>query len=152
MSVATIRRQACSAAASIAIALLALPALAQDTRPYTQGNVLEVTSILSKPGKFDEYVKWLSGSYRQQQEELKKAGIVLDYAIYSTVPQHPGDPDLYLVVTYKNMAALDQLDAQSEIIEKKIFGSLKKAAEGMASRESMRTILGSQLVRELKLK
>jgi hypothetical protein len=151
MSIAHIR-QAWGAVVSITVALLAFPAHAQDSRPYTQGNVLEVTSILTKPGMFDEYVKWLSGIYRQEQEELKKAGVVVDYAIYSTVPSHPGDPDLYLVVTYKNMAALDALDEKSEAIEKKLFGSLQKAAEGMATRESMRTILGSQLVRELKLK
>ncbi len=56
------------------------------------------------------------------------------------------------MVTYKNMAALDKLDEQSEAISKKIFGSMKQASEAEASRESMRTILGTEIVRELKLK
>ena len=141
-----------SALAAIVVALMAYPALADDSRPYTQGNVLMVTSVLTKPGMFDEYMKWLSGPFRQEQEELKKAGIVIAYDFYSTEPRRPGDPDLYLVVTYKNLAALDTLDEKSEAIDKKIFGSLKQAAEGQASRESMRTILGTEVIRELKLK
>lgn len=141
-----------SALVSIVLLVMAYPALAQDSRPYTPGNVLMVTSVLTKPGMFDEYMKWLSGPYRQQQEELKKAGIVLDYSFYSTDPRHPGDPDLYLVVSYKNLAALDKLDEQSEALMKKTFGSLKQANEGQASRESMRTILGTEIIRKLELK
>lgn len=139
-------------AALVAIALCALPALAQESRPYTDGNVLEVTSVLTKPGMFDEYMKYLAGSYRQEMEELKKIGVVIEFGIYGTTPRRPGDPDLYLVVTYKNMATLDTLNEKTEPIERKIFGSMKQAAQGMIDRESMRTILGSELIRELKLK
>ena len=151
MSVATIRKS-CLAVTSILIALFAVPALAQDARAYAEGNVLEVTSVLTKPGMFDEYMKFLASTYRQEMEELKKIGVVVDYDIYQTMPRHPGDPDLYLVVTYANMAVFDTLEDKSEAIEKKLFGSRKQAAEGMASRESIRTILGSEIVRELKLK
>lgn len=151
MNVATIQRTYL-AIASIAIALCSYPAFAQESRPYTPGNVLEVTSVLTKPGMFDEYMKFLASTYRQEMEELKKIGVVVDYDIYSTNPRRPGDPDLYLVVTYANMAAFDTLDEKSEAIEKKLFGSRKQAAEGMASRESIRTILGTEVIRELKLK
>ncbi len=81
-----------AALVSVVIALMAGPALAQDSRPYTSGNVLEVTSVLTKPGKFDDYVKWLAGPFRQQEEELKKAGIVVDYNFYATAPRQPGRP------------------------------------------------------------
>jgi len=151
MSVSAIRKS-CLAATSILIALFALPALAQESRGYKEGNVLEVTSVLTKPGMFDEYMKFLAGTYRQEMEELKKIGVVVEYNIYQTMPRRPGDPDLYLVVTYANMAAFDTLQEKSDPIEKKLFGSMKQAAEGMVSRESIRTILGSEVIRELKLK
>jgi hypothetical protein len=151
MSVAALRKY-CLALAMVAIASFAYPALAEDARAYTNGNVVQVTSVLTKPGKFDEYMSWLAGPFRQEQEELKKAGLIISYGIYSAAPRRPEDPDLYLVVTYKDMATLDTIDEKSEAIDRKIFGSLKQANEGAASRESMRTILGTELLRELKLK
>ena len=65
---------------------VALPALAQKSRPYTDGNVLEVHSVLTKPGMFEEYMKYLAGSYRQEMEELKKIVVVIESA--STAPRH----------------------------------------------------------------
>lgn len=134
-----------------AACVLSLPALADDL-PYTEGPVVEVTSVLTKPGKFYDYMAYLAGPYRQQQEELKKAGVIVSYSMYATVPRHPGDPDLYLTVTYKDMAALDNLDGKTEASMKKIYGTRQQASQGAADRESLRTILGSELIRELRLK
>ena len=134
------------------IALISVPVLADETRPYTEGQVIEVTSVRTKPGMFDEYMKFLAGPYRQEQEEMKKMGLTVGYDIYAGTPRTPNDPDLYLVITYKNMAAFDGLMDKSEAIDKKVFGSLKQAEQGMVSREAIRTILGSEIMRELKLK
>jgi hypothetical protein len=72
--------------------------------------------------------------------------------MYATTPRRPGDPDLYLTVTYKDMAALDNLEGKTEASMKKIYGTRQQASQGAADRESLRTILGSDLIRELKLK
>jgi hypothetical protein len=101
---------------------------------------------------FDEYLKYLAGPYKQWMEEQKKAGIILDYAVYQTVPRGPGDPDLYLTVVYKNMAALDGLDARTDPIAEKIFGSMEQSNAASAARGKMRTLVGSELIRELELK
>jgi hypothetical protein len=145
-------RQARRWTALFTIGLLAMPVMAADDKPYTEGNVVEVTSVLTKPGKFDEYMTYLAGPFRQQQEELKKAGVVVDYNVYMTMPRRAGDPDLYLTVTYKDMAALDNLEEKTEASSRKIYGTRQQAAQGAADRESIRTILGSELIRQLKLK
>jgi hypothetical protein len=111
-----------------------------------------VTSVRTKPGMFDEYIKFLAGPFRQEQEEFKKLGIVTDYAFYGTDPRSPHDPDLYIVVTYKNMAALDALMDKEEAVDKKIFGTLKQAEKSAIDRESIREILGVETIREIKLK
>ena len=85
-------------------------ALADDSKSYTEGTVMEVTSIPTKPGMFDAYMKWLDTTGKQLREDEKKAGLILDYAVYSVTPRSPHDPDVYLVITYKNMAALDGLE------------------------------------------
>jgi hypothetical protein len=133
-------------------ALFSTLAFADDSRGYSMSSVTEVTSVRTKPGMFDEYVKFLAGPFRQEQEELKKLGIVTDYTFFGASPRAPHDPDLYIVVTYKNMAALDALDEKDEMVMKKVFGSVKQAEKGQIDRESIREILGSQLIRELKLK
>ena len=68
------------------------------------------------------------------------------------MPRSPHDPDLYLTVTFKNMAALDGLDDRLEPIERKVWATRDAANKADADRESMREILGSQLIRHLNLK
>jgi len=85
-------------------------------------------------------------------EVQKKKGIVTDYAVYQTLPRNAEDADVILTVSYKNMAAFDNLQAQSDPLIKEAFGSLPKAASASADREKLRKQLGSQLVRQLILK
>ena len=139
----------------VGVALLMVPILsiaAEDEYSYTEGSVLDVTSVRTKPGMFDTYMQWLRSNFKPMMEEQKKAGIVLSYAIYAGSPRTPKDPDLYLVVEYKNMAALDDLNAKTDPISKKYFATLGAANKAAADRESIREILGDELIRELKLK
>src|SRR5580698_1369377 len=118
--------------------------LADDSKAYTEGTVSEVTSVRTKPGMFDAYMKWLDTTGKQLREDEKKAGLIVDYAIYAVMPRSPQDPDVYLVVTYKNMAALDGLSDRVEPLMKKIWASRDAAAKADADRESLREILGSE--------
>jgi hypothetical protein len=127
-------------------------ALADDSKSYTEGTVTDVSSVRTKPGMFDAYMKWLDTTYKQLMEEEKKAGIIVDYAVYGAVPRSPQDPDLYLTVTFKNLAALDGIDDRIEPIERKVWATRDAANKADADRESMREILGSQLIRHLTLK
>ena len=125
---------------------------AQEDHAYTQGSVTIVSFVRTEPGMFDEYLRYLSNTYKKLMEESKKQGIVSDYAIYQATPRGPQDADVILTVTYKNMAALDSLQARTDPIIKEIFGSLPKAASASADREKLRKQLGSQIVRQLILK
>jgi len=127
-------------------------ALADDSKSYTEGTVTTVTSIRTKPGMFDAYVKWLDTTGKQLREDEKKAGVILEYSVYSVMPRSPQDPDLYLTVTYKNMAALDGLDDREEPLTKKIWATRDASAKAAVDRESLREILGTQLIRRLDLK
>lgn len=121
-------------------------------RPYTEGPVVDVATVRTEPGKFDDYLRYLAGPYKQLMEEQKKAGIIVSYAVYQATPRGPHDPDLYLVTTYKNMAALDGLDARTDPIQEKIFGSLDQQSAATIERGKLRTLIGSQHIRELVLK
>ncbi len=137
--------------AALALFAVAGAASAAD-RPYTEGAVLSVSSIRTEPGMFDSYMNFLATTYKQNMEAQKAAGIILDYDVYTTTPRGPHDPDIYLVTTYKNMAALDGLDEKTDPIMQKIFGDMSQRSAATISRGKMRTQVGTELIRELKLK
>jgi L-rhamnose mutarotase len=125
---------------------------AQEDHAYTQGPVVIVSFIRTQPGMFEEYMRYLDTTYKRLLDEYKKQGIITDYAVYEATPRDPQDADLILTVTYKNMAAFDDLQARSDPVVKQIFGSLSKSASASADREKVRKPLGSQMVRQLILK
>ena len=139
------------AATALSMSLIS-PVFADDSKSYTEGPISEVTSIRTKPGMFDAYMKWLDTTGKQLREDEKKAGLIVDYAVFSVQPRTPHDPDLYMVITYKNMAALDGLSDRVEPLMKKIWASRDAAAKADADRESLREILGSELIQRLNLK
>ena len=135
----------------LAVSGIAAAALADDSRPYKEGPVIEVTYIRTKPGKFDDYVKFLATTYRQLMDAEKKAGLILDYEFYSAAPRTPQDPDLLLTITYPNMAALDR-NEEADAIAAKTVGPMAAQNQAAIDREALREVLGSQLVRKLTLK
>ena len=137
---------------SAVLALSASVVRAEEDHAYTQGPVTTVSFVRTAPGMFDEYLKYLDNTYKKLMEESKKQGIVTDYAIYQATPRGPQDADVILTVTYKNMAALDSVQARTDPLVKEIFGSLPKAASASADREKLRKQVGSQMVRQLILK
>jgi hypothetical protein len=142
--------------ATIAVATWSMgalsPVFADDSKSYTEGPVSEVTSIRTKPGMFDAYMKWMDTTGKQLREDEKKAGLIVDYAVYATRPRSPGDPDIYVVITYKNLAAMDGFEDRVEPITKKIWSTRDAANKAAVDRESLREILGSQIIRQLNLK
>ncbi len=135
-----------------AAAVLAPAAALADEMSPKEGHVLDVTSVKIKYGKFDDYWAFLRTTWRQEMDEAKKQGIIVDYAIYGAMAHNPMEPDLYLVVEYANMAALDGLDEKMEAIDKKLMGSTKASNQAAVERESMRTVLGDEIIRQLNFK
>jgi hypothetical protein len=123
-----------------------------DEHAYTEGPVVNVSSIRTVNGKFDEYLKWLDSVWKPEQEAAIKAGYVLSYKVMTVEPRTPDDPDLYLIITYKNWAALDDGTAKADALSKQIEGSVDAANHTLAERDKIRRTLGSQTMQELKLK
>jgi hypothetical protein len=49
----------------VSLAMSASMASAKEDRPYTDGPVSDVSFIKTKPGKFDDYAKWLDTVWKQ---------------------------------------------------------------------------------------
>ena len=123
-----------------------------DDHPYSEGPVINVASIRTLEGKFDDYMVWLSTTWKKMQEESKKKGYILDYQVLSVEPRGPNDPDIYLVTTYKNWAALDGSIAKGDEVAKAVEGSLAAANKSQGERDKIRRVLGSETMQGIILK
>jgi len=85
-------------------------------------------------------------------EAQKAAGVIVAYNVYAARARTQDDPDIYLVVTYKNMAAFDGLQDRADPIMEKVLGSQDQQNQANLERGKIRTVLGSELLRELVLK
>jgi hypothetical protein len=137
-----------------AVAMLALTgavALADD-HPYAEGPVVNVASIRTEYGKFDDYMKYLDTTWKTEQEAAKKAGYIISYKVITVQPRTEDDADIYLVITYKNWAALDGATAKGDAIAKQVEGTLAASNQGAVDRAKIRRVLGSFTGQELDLK
>jgi hypothetical protein len=109
-----------------------------------------VSLVETKPGMFDDYMAYLSSKWRELNEADKRAGIVLDYKVLAINDPRDHEPDVILMIEYKNMASYDRPLAEAEATSAKVFGSVVKSNQAFASRDTMRTNRGGFSARELK--
>jgi len=119
-------------------------------RVYDNGPVWVISYIETKPGMFDDYMAYLSTKWRETNEADKRAGYVLDYKVLSIPDARDHEPDVMLMIEYKNMAAFDRPLAEIEATSAKAFGTVVKSNQAFAARDSMRTSRGGVLAREMR--
>lgn len=148
-----VRSAAFAFAASIVVASASAQTPARGfAHAYKEGAVVNVYSIRTAPGKFDEYMDFVDKIWKATQEAAKKAGYVEDYKVVKVEPRTENDPDIYLIVYYKNWAALDDSIAKADALAKTVEGSVTAANQSTVDRGPLRRILGSWTGQELDLK
>ena len=141
----------CAIAALPALAILATTAWA-DGRDWNDGPVVNVASIRTIDGHFDDYMHWLATTYKKQQEAAKAAGLITSWRVLVVEARTPQDPDIILVTEFKNWAALDHLGGKFDQVSTQIQGSVDAANKSEADRAKIRTVLGSRTSQEAILK
>ena len=147
----SIKRKMKSIALLTGLACLSAAALADD-HAYSDGGVVNVSRVRTLDGKFDDYMKYLDTTWKQSQEAAKKAGYILGYEVMQIEARGADDPNLLLIVRYKNWAALDGALAKSDEIAKQIQGSVAAANQSTAERDKIRRLIGSSTMQVLDLK
>jgi hypothetical protein len=143
------------AAGAFALAIASSVALAPAAhaqnaeRVYDQGTVWQISYIETKPGMFDDYMKYLSTSWRALLEEQKKKGDVVSYKVLAVDSPRDHEPDVILMVEFKNMAVFDRPLAEGEAVTAKVFGSIPKSNQAAVARESVRMLRGGVGAREI---
>ena len=146
----TIKKNLAAFAASLTLTFVG--AAVADEHPFTEGQVVNVSAIRTEYGKFDDYMKFLATTWKATQEASKKAGYITGYKVISVEARGENDPDIYLVIYYKNWAALDGATAKGDAISTQVEGSVAAANKGAVDRGKIRRILGSWTGQQLDLK
>lgn len=136
---------------TLLLATVAAGAFANGT-DYNDGPVVSRTAIRTVDGHFDDYMHWLDTTWKQREEAEKKAGILTDYKVLLATPRGPHDPDIYLIEFYPNWAAFDGIGGKLDKIFKQISGSIQESDTQAADRAKIRTVLGTEVMQEARLK
>ena len=136
----------------LAGSLLSLNAPAADDRAYTEGPVTQVIYNQIEYGHFEEYIDWLNSTWKPTMEAFKKDGLIIDYKVFSATPKSPDQPNIVLMITYKNGAAALDNGVEQEEVAKKVIGSTEVQNKARVARNEYRKLLGTELIRELILK
>jgi hypothetical protein len=131
-------------------------ALAQNDRQYTDGPVTEVNYLQVEYGHFPEYIDWLNSTWKPTMEAMKKAGLLIDYKVFQASPKSPDQPNVFLYLTFKNMAAyggnIGDKGIEAEYVARKVIGSTEFQNKKRVERTGYRKVLGTELIREIILK
>ena len=136
---------------SLSVFVLSLPANAQLGTTYNEGPVTQVTYLKIEYGHFDEYVDWLNSTWKPLNEAKKKAGVIIDYRVYTASPRKPEEPNVIFMITYPNMATFDRR-VEEDAFAVKMIGSTKEQDAERIARRAYRKRLGTELIREVILK
>ncbi len=135
---------------------LSRDALAENDRQYTDGPVTEVDYIQVEYGHFPEYIDWLNSTWKPTMEAMKKAGLIIGYKVFQASPKSPDQPNVFLYLTFKNMAAyggnIGDKGIEAEYVARKVIGSTEFQNKKRVERTGYRKVLGTELIREVILK
>lgn len=145
-------------AAVIGVLALVSGADAADTagKGYGYGPVTEVDYIHVEYGHFDDYMAWVTSTWVPTMVAAKQAGLITDYKVFRSDPKSPDDANVYLEITFKNMAAYagdigDQADAFEAVTERVICSSACQD-QARVHRNEIRKVLGVEVTREIVFK
>jgi len=123
---------------------------------YNYGPVTLVNYIHVNYGHFDDYMAWVTSTWVPTMEAEKKAGVIIGYKVFQSDPKSPDDANVYLEITFKNMAAYggnigDQVDAFNAVTDKVICDTTCQN-QARLHRNEFRRVLGTEVTREIIFK
>jgi hypothetical protein len=127
------------------------PVMAQESS-YKPGSVWNVSRINVSDGQFENYMDHLAGQWKKVQEFGKAEGIIVDYHVLATNNARDGEPNLVLVIEYKDYAKTAEVEAFSKKVNAMLAQSDRTADQAYGERAKMREPMGSTQYQELDLK
>lgn len=132
-------------------------AVAQDS--YTEGPVWVVNYYRTKPGKFDEYMKFLRANFSKSVAKQKAAQIIVDAKVMiNPTVSGPDDWDVAIAYIYSDFSKMNYDQAVTDKLEKiaeEITGEKsmeKRDTQLDATRFPLRDYIRTRFLREIMLR
>ena len=124
-----------------------------DDRAYTDGgSVWTVSFIETKPGHFDDYIENLSNIWKRYLDAQKEDGDVLSYKMIPVSFPRDGEPNLMLMVEFKNWASFDRGNDYFDKLAQRLQGGIDQATQSNIDREALRELRGGFVGQEIHFK
>lgn len=135
-----------------AILLSATSTVAQPVpRNYDKQSVTLVQEYQIAPGKLNAFMADWATNQRAGLEIGKKVGGILGYGVSLPITRRSGEPNVYTIITFKDLASYDRSFARADQTAIEVYGSLDKAAAAAAKRGEYTTLINSRLLQNLKI-
>ncbi|CAN5838009.1 hypothetical protein BH18ACI4_BH18ACI4_18840 [soil metagenome] len=132
---------------------------AQAQENYTEGPVWVINYYRTKPGKFDEYMKFLRANFAKNVAKQKQAGIVVDNKVLlNPAVSGPDDWDVAIAYLYSDYGRLNFSQATEDQLQNfasEISGERnkeKRDARLDTTRFPLRDYIRTRILREVMLK
>ena len=132
---------------------------AQAQENFTEGPVWVISYYRTKPGKFDEYMKFLRANFAKNVAKQKQAGIVVDSKVLlNPTVNGPDDWDVAIAYLYSDYGRLNYNQATDDQLQKiasEITGERnkeKRDARLDTTRFPLRDLVRTRILREVMLK
>ena len=135
----------------VSVLIVGISAYAQVKRPFQNGSVWNISFIRMKPGMETAYLNYLAGSWKTNQEALKKEGLILSYKVITTEGHTPGDWNVMLMTEYKDLATMEANEDKADTVSQRVVGDDEKQRQGYRERIGIREVMGDRLGREVVL-
>ena len=137
----------------VLFALLAISTAQADDRAYTDGgSVWAISYIETKPGHFDDYIADLNQVWRAYLDEQKKDGDVLSYKMIPIAFPRDGEPNLILMVEFKDWSAFNRGNEYFDKMAEKLQGGADAATQSNIDRGALRDLRGGLVGQEITFK
>ena len=132
---------------------------AQAQESFTEGPVWVINYYRTKPGKFDEYMKFLRANFAKNVAKQKQAGIVVDSKVLlNPTVSGPDDWDVAIAYLYSDYGRLNFSQATEDQLQKiasEITGEKNKERRDArldTTRFPLRDYIRTRILREVMLR
>ena len=137
----------------LTLVLITISTAQADERAYDDGgSVWTVSFIETKAGHFNDYIENLDNIWRRYLDEQKKDGDVLSYKMIPVSFPRDGEPNLMLMVEFKNWTAFDRGNEYFDKLAEELQGGVDQATESNIDREQLRSLRGGFVGQEITFK
>lgn len=142
------RNTFCALALGASAMLVAAPSMA-DEWPLVPGDYWSVTGIHIKDGGGLKYAQFLANEWHKDMEFAKSKGWIKSYMILSNVNARKGEPDLYLVTSFKDLASRAENEARQKQWQEFQKKSIAQMQSESGNRAEYRTVGSDMLLEEM---